>query len=426
MSSHNQFSINLIRQKSKAKLRLKSIRRGDKDTLSFVKGFHPSADELNSDNIQLADVQLALARELGLPSWARLKTHVQELECHKLAINNNKHALDKEISTLHVRCGHDIQERLKVCGFEGEFLPLIDPLCIGPIPSNETDFIEARAKYVADTLFPIMGREDTAADLKRSEQINLNILLDEKFKRIVFWIEHDSYDQLMLLRALTIMAHRKDRIIEIVELNDFPGAEKFIGLGQLPAEAIRSRWQYRRPVDTKLLNQAKESWRALSSGDPYSILGLLKHNNLDRLPNIAKVFRRLLQELPNSESGLSLTQHIALTVLKEQKSNLPFMEWFRKYQYREPLPFLGDIMFYALLFPLTCLDIPLLTINSPSKSWREQTFVLTPIGKECLSGRIKIFQEYWVASIKVDKNNQWFWDHQDLASLKQAQTNKST
>lgn len=146
MQSHNSFSINLNQQKSVAKKRLKAIRQNDANALEQVKLFHSQPENLTPESIQLADVQHALARELGLPSWNKLKAQVEELESHKLAINNQANPLDAELTTLHVRCGHDIQQQLKTCGFEGDFLPMIDPLCVGPIPSNQKGFVAIRAQ----------------------------------------------------------------------------------------------------------------------------------------------------------------------------------------------------------------------------------------------------------------------------------------
>ncbi len=92
MNSTNSFSININQQKSIAKKRLKAIRLYDDATLELVKRFHSKPESLTPNTIQLADVQHALARELGLSSWSKLKAHVEELEAHKLAIKEQKTA----------------------------------------------------------------------------------------------------------------------------------------------------------------------------------------------------------------------------------------------------------------------------------------------------------------------------------------------
>ncbi|EGQ8231368.1 DUF1835 domain-containing protein [Vibrio parahaemolyticus] len=417
MNSTNSFSININQQKSIAKKRLKAIRLYDDATLELVKRFHSKPESLTPNTIQLADVQHALARELGLPSWSKLKAHVEELEFHKVAIHNQEQPLDSELKTLHVRCGHDIQQQLKTCGFEGEFLPMIDPLCIGPIPNDETAFVAIRAQYVVDTLLPVMGREGSVQDIALSEQNNINTLLDEQFERIVFWVEHDTYDQFMLLRGLTLLEETEGKVIEIIEFNQFPGTERFIGFGQLPEEAIRSCWRYRKPVSAKLLSQAKQCWQAVSCSSPKAIVSLIEQHQLDCLPNMSDVLRRLLQELPHTNSGLSMTQQLALNVLSSQRSPISVTEWFKRYQQIEPLPFLGDVMFYALLFPLTQSEVPLFAIDSLEKNWWEQKVTLTEFGKACLAGQKRAKQCYWVGGMRISEHNHWRWDHQRISSL---------
>lgn len=417
MQSHNSFSINLNQQKSVAKKRLKAIRHNDTNALEQVKQFHSQPETLTPESIQLADVQHALARELGLPSWSKLKAHVEELESHKLAINNQANPLDAELTTLHVRCGHDIQQQLKTCGFEGDFLPMIDPLCIGPIPNDEKGFVAIRAQYVVDTLLPVMGRKDSEQKVAQFEQGNIHTLLDQQYERIVFWVEHDAYDQFMLLRGLSLLEETEGKIIEIIEFNQFPGTERFIGFGQLPAEAIRSCWQHRKPVTAKLFSQAKRCWQAIQAPTPQPLVNLLEQHELDCLPNIKAVMKRHLQELPHSESGLSFTQHLALQILNEQNALINVKDWFQKYQQQEPLPTLGDAMFYALLLPLTQVENPLFTVESLDKNWWEQQVNISENGRECLNGHSTFLQDYWVGGIHNQANRRWTWNHIQLSSL---------
>lgn len=417
MQSHNSFSINLNQQKSVAKKRLKAIRHNDTNALDQVKQFHSKPEGLTPESIQLADVQHALARELGLPSWSKLKAHVEELESHKIAINNQENPLDAELTTLHVRCGHDIKQQLKTCGFEGDFLPMIDPLCIGPIPSDEKGFVAIRAQYVVDTLLPVMGRKDSVQEVAQFEQGNIHTLLDQQYERIVFWVEHDAYDQFMLLRGLSLLEETEGKIIEVIEFNQFPGTERFIGFGQLPAEAIRSCWQHRKPVTAKLFSQTKRCWQALQAPTPQPLVNLLEQHELDCLPNIKAVMKRHLQELPHSESGLSFTQHLALQILNEQNALINVKDWFQKYQQQEPLPTLGDVMFYALLLPLAQTENPLFTVDSLDKNWWEQQVSINEKGRECLNGHSTFLQDYWVGGIHNQANRRWTWNHIQLSSL---------
>ena len=57
--------------KHQAKDMLRNIRRGNGDALAEFTRFHPRA-EIDPTKIKLAEVQFALARSYGAPSWPRL------------------------------------------------------------------------------------------------------------------------------------------------------------------------------------------------------------------------------------------------------------------------------------------------------------------------------------------------------------------
>lgn len=412
------FFLNLKHQKSIAKKRLKAIRKGDVLVMEKVTEYHPKPNELSSNTMQLADVQLALARELGLACWSRLKKHVETLQQHRQAITDQAAPLDSDVITLHVRCGHDIQGLLQEGGFEGDFLALIDPLCIGPLPASKKDFIERRAQYIHQNLLPIIGRnEEEVSNIMDSETKNMATLLNNKYQRIVFWVEHDSYDQLMLVYALTQLTGVVDKVIEIIEINQFPGTERFIGFGQLPAEAIRSCWKNRKVVTAKIMQSANKCWQALTYSKPSMLVELLQTDVIDYLPNMARALKRHLQELPNHNTGLSLTQTIALQVLFDKNEPMTARAWFTEYQKNEPLPFLGDVMFYALLLPLTQSAKPLFNIENKQSAWGEQLVSITEQAASCLNGDTMYIQDYWVGGIHCKKIAQWQWNHQETKTL---------
>lgn len=421
MNSDNAFSFNLSYLKSLAKLRLKAVRRGDHHALQSVQQFHPTQAQLNPDNIKLADIQFVMARECGLPSWSRLKHHAEMLEHHKQQMEQGCEALDKDLATLHIRCGHDIAQRLAQAGFYGDFLPFIDPYCMGPLTAAP-DFERQRADYIRQYLLSEIGDPRTTDDIVTETADKLAQFANPEYRRLVFWVEHDNYDQLMLIRLLAYVSSLPDvadRQLEIIEVNHFPGNTRFIGLGQLPAEGLRSLWQHRRSVDSVTLQKASELWQGFRSPDPAALLALLNAPWLSRFENMAQVIRRHLQELPHQQSGLSLTQSLALTVLSAS-GTMTVADLFRGYQALEPLPFLGDLMFWVLLKPLLQGSQPLICLepSTGAASWLEQTVSLTEQGRLCLSQQQKMVSgTYWVGGIKVSPEQHWTWDHASLSSL---------
>ncbi|MGB7994767.1 MAG: hypothetical protein WCF45_01455, partial [Photobacterium halotolerans] len=97
---------------------------------------------------------------------------------------------------------------------------------------------------------------------------------------------------------------------------------------------------------------------------------------------------------------------------------------FRGYQALEPLPFLGDLMFWVLLKPLLQGSQPLICLESSTgaDSWLAQTVSLTEQGRLCLSQQQKMVSgTYWVGGIKVSPEQHWTWDHVSLSSLHRVQ-----
>jgi hypothetical protein len=91
---------------------------------------------------------------------------------------------------------------------------------------------------------------------------------------VVLWFEHDSHDQLILARCLAQFAQRAPRRLELISVDHFPGSLRFIGLGQLPPEALRLLWETRRPVSAQQLAGGRAVWAALRAPDPSALVAL--------------------------------------------------------------------------------------------------------------------------------------------------------
>ena len=105
-------------------------------------------------------------------------------------------------------------------------------------------------------------------------------------------------------------------------------------------------WTQRRAVTSAQLATGVAAWNALLSPDPRSLIELLREGT-PALPDMAGAIHRHLQELPSVANGLGLTQQLLLQAIDEQKLvgraiGLLVFE-------REPLPFLGDIMYLHML-----------------------------------------------------------------------------
>jgi hypothetical protein len=108
---------------------------------------------------------------------------------------------------------------------------------------------------------PPLQYEPVLHGLERDEQ-RLHDSAD--YDRVVIWSELDCYDQLALVRLLGHYAtHRRPTWLELINVGGFPGAMRFIGLGQLPPEALRILWTTRKPATPTVLKLGLDAWRAL-------------------------------------------------------------------------------------------------------------------------------------------------------------------
>ncbi len=205
--------------------------------------------------VKPSDAQFVIAREIGLPSWPKLKAHILTMRGMRDRIAHGTSAPDANVATLHIRCGSDIKSRLTEAGFIGDFLEYSDALCQGPI-IDDPPWLDQRAAFLGDAYGPGVGRtrQQIAEGLARAEA-ELQVAAS-RYDRVVLWFEHDGYDQINLSRCLAQFAETPPRRLEMVTLDHYPGAMRFIGLGQLPPEALRLLWDKRTPVTAHCLDVA--------------------------------------------------------------------------------------------------------------------------------------------------------------------------
>ena len=423
-SPPQHFRLNLEQQKKRAKDLLRAVKAGDPEALARVAAHreNPGAPQIREalmTTTRLADAQFTIARELRLPSWGQLKAHIESLDHQRDAIDRNQPAPDADMKTLHLRCGHDIMNTLQEAGFVGDFLPHTNPYCQGPV-TNAPDYHEKRARFVLDAFsrwFPErnMTVEGLIDGFRRDDEDVLNAV--DRYERVVLWAEHDSYDQMMLIRVLALYASaRRPRVFELLELNDFPGSSRFIGVGQLPPEALRLLWPTRQPVTPEQLTFGTRAWDALRLADPrpFSTIAAMKTAPLPHLPRAA---HRHLQELPSIENGLSLTEHLVLQALSEVQSRSLNQIFYLLSAYREPLPFMGDAgLAYVIRDMESAAELPFVrSWQQPDEREFRNVLTITDAGREVLAGRRDWHSlnppARWVGGVHIEPGKPgWRWN----------------
>ena len=406
--------LDLEQQKKRAKELTRDLAAGDAQAVARFRSRHPKARGLTDEQTRLrlakvTEAQLVVARELGLPSWSRLREHITRHAEARRAVAAGASVLDGEGPTTHVRCGSDIRDGLLRAGLTGTFLEFFDPYCQGPVP-RDCDLLEIRSRFVASAydLQLTAARDELATQLRALEATTGR-------DRVVLWFEHDTFDQLILARILAFYAERGvPRRLELVQVSRFPGLDRFRGLGELSAAALRMLWDDRRPVNSARIALGAKTWEALREPSPTPLFELARAS--DASPEVGPAVLRHLQELPWRGDGLSLTERIALQLVAEGPRSAG--EMFVGFGDRDTGTHLGlgDSMFYAILRRLAAAPTAPVTIATGSReSPHRDVVTLSPAGRRLVAGDLDWLTtkppERWVGGVRVAAGAaEWRWD----------------
>ncbi|MFE8118348.1 DUF1835 domain-containing protein [Brenneria goodwinii] len=405
------FRINLEQQRKRAKALRNAIRQSQPDAIARFQRYHPglTPEQLVRQYGQLSDAQWIIAQELGLPSWPKLKAHIAAMEQAKSAIDTQSNPPDRAFSTLHIRCGSDIQHALQQAGFKGDYLAYSDPFCQGPVLASD-DWLLKRVEFLATHYASRMGISQQQLLQQREQEERTLLSAVNHYQRIVLWFEHDSYDQLILARCLAHFHTHPAPRLEMVTVDRYPGSRRFLGLGQLPAEALLLLWQARRPVTARQCRQGYQLWEQLRADNPAPLLSLAD-DAADDLPFFPQALRRHCQEFPCVKNGLGLTEQLVLRCLAEQPCSYKQL-FHRLMEQHEPLPWLGDIMLDDIIDGLRLAPKPALFRDTASN-----TLSLTPIGQALLANSLDWMQcrpaIRWLGGVRIDGSRPcWRWHPQ--------------
>jgi hypothetical protein len=281
---------------------------------------------------------------------------------------------------LHITNGEATRAPLERSGVPGRFFSWDDILHEGPTPLLSGDeWLRIRAKYLASAGYGEEG--DIYATYAGKDALEHLDGEDE----VVFWFEHDLYDQLLLIRHLwwidTKGRGRAGRYSLVIG-TDY--------LGMLKPEDFPSRFERRQPISEEQIQLGSAAWRMFCADDPGGLVAFSDLRPEGRscleLPYLGRAMHRLLEEFPSTENGLSRCERQILEVLSEGDRSPE--QTFIQASTREEDIWLGDWSFWTIAKRLNAGPHPLLTLDVEPREERlpAGALAITGTGRRVLAG----------------------------------------
>jgi Domain of unknown function (DUF1835) len=322
--------------------------------------------------------------------------------------------------TLHVTNGESAARGLRLTGFGGTVLAWNDVLHEGPLPRlPPAELRRRRAAFLSECGWG--SDREIAADLERRDRFVERALQGRR--HVVLWFEHDLFDQLQLLQILAsyVAARRAEARVEILNVGEVEGRPDFRGLGELTPIELEGLWDRRRPLTAEPA-LATRAWEAVCSPEPTAIEALLA-GPTEALPFLGAALHRLLEEFPDTTSGLSRTERQLLEALAEAPRTP--LELLVDNGRREEAPFMGDAWLWlhlaelgrgpqALVFRDDGEPLGLPPPRADGESFASARVRLTEPGERALAGtldRIAVAGiDRWIGGVHLHRGHIWRWD----------------
>ncbi|WP_151734403.1 sigma-70 family RNA polymerase sigma factor [Paenibacillus tengchongensis] len=141
-----------------------------------------------------------------------------------------------------------------------------------------------------------------------------------RYDEVVLWFEHDLFDQSMLAFLLHWFSGRPlgSTRLSLLCIGEFPGIERFHGLGQLTPGQLQSLSGTWRTIGREELKLGRELWEAYASSDPLDLVHLLnrERKRLEAmLPYAEEAFTAHLSRLPSVFNGLGIVEQATLEAI---------------------------------------------------------------------------------------------------------------
>ncbi len=297
---------------------------------------------------------------------------------------------------LHVTNGDGALYLLKRAGILGTHVAWRDALNEGPVPAGlsleETSTL--RATYLS-----ARGYGKPIKLMHEFERRDAQLRRAADFDEIVLWFEHDLYDQLQLLQALTALS----------ELDLEPGRVSVLQsdhyLSAMTVDEVSALFPKRRTATPAIFKSALRAWERFTSESPANLYQGSREDAIG-LPFLRAALRRLCEEYPWKRDGLSRSQRQALHAVAQGPARRE--ELFARAQAHEEAYFLGERLFEKILDELATGEGALV------EEEEEGRLVPTALGRRVLAGDADWLDEHavdrWIGGVHLAGENLTRWD----------------
>lgn len=289
-------------------------------------------------------------------------------------------------------------------GVPGTFIAWPDVLHDGPtLLVSGDEWNQLRSRYLSSATF---GLEVHAFDEVLREYTKRDAALEsyERHDEVVFWFEHDLFDQLLLIRHLWWLRDKTGPRFSLV------CGPAYLGL--LRPDQFPALFEARKPITAGQVRIGTRAWEAFCAADP---TGLVPHANAEyeELPYLPAAIRRHLEEFPSTTCGLARSERQILQVLSEgvRTPEEAFVEASRL----EAHIFMGDLSFWTICRRLAGARRPLVAADVESRPDRLPSgmLTLTADGAAVLSGRADYVGlnglDRWLGGTHLTPAQYWRW-----------------
>ena len=325
-------------------------------------------------------------------------------------------------SMLHLLNGDATAERLRPAGIPGTLAVWADVLYEGPVPRDPSsaEGVRTRARVLAERGYA--GFEEAVAT---GERWNRALETAGQYDEVVIWLEHDLFDQLLLLHHLAWFRRRPPgrTRISLICIGDHPEVEHFKGLGQLTPDQLAPLLHRRAPIDARGIEIGGQAWDAFTAADPTALQQVADGDPGD-FPYLAPALRRFLEEYPSVRDGLSRSERLILESLSTGRKAV--VEVFRSLHRRERFFYETDLSLAHRLREMSGGAHPLVAVETGPEAGGVLggSAELAPAGREVLEGRADRVRlrgiDRWMGGVHLQgREPEWRWDA-DAARLVRA------